>query len=97
MNKIDKHEMFQNLRSFLKSKGVTLDEGTYSKRVEQACHVLTGAVNAGQSAVERAKVEVNKTVDNLRQSIHEATAPKRGRAKASSAKKKTARSNAPKE
>lgn len=76
MNKVDKHELFQNLRGFLKSKGVTLDEGTYSKRVEQACHVLAGAVNAGQTAVSRAKVEVDKTMDHLRQSIHEATAPK---------------------
>lgn len=91
MSKVDKHELFQNLRGFLKSKGVTLDEGTYSKRVEQACHVLAGAVNAGQTAVDRAKVEVNKTVDNLRQSIHEATAPKSRASAKKTARKKTAK------
>ncbi len=76
MKEIDKNELYQNLRGFLKSKGVTLEEGIYSKRVEQGCHALAGVINTGQDVVARAKVEVNKGVDYMRQSIHEATAPK---------------------
>ena len=75
MNKIDKDEMFENLRGFLKGRGVSIEDGSYSKRIQQGCNLLTDVVNATGSAVERAKVEADKAMDKLRQSIHEATAP----------------------
>jgi len=76
MNKIDKNELYQHLRSFLKSKGVALEEGSYTKRLEKGCNLLTDAINTTQDGVERARGKVGKAVNSLRQSIHEATAPR---------------------
>ena len=90
MKTVDKHELYTNLRGFLKSKGVALEDGSYARRVEQGCHVLAGVINTSQDAVARAKVEVDKTMDHLRQSIHEATAPKAAPRKASPAAAKAA-------
>ena len=83
MKKIDKNELYQHLRSFLKSKGVALEEGSYTKRLEQGCTLLTEAINTTQTGVERARVKVGGAVDNLRQTIHEATAPRAGASRAS--------------
>jgi hypothetical protein len=76
MNKIDKEEMFGNLQAFLKSKGVELQEGPYTQRIRKGCGILTDSVNLGQQAFGRAKAEVDKRVEQLRQVIHEQTAPK---------------------
>jgi hypothetical protein len=38
--------------------------------------LLADAINATQKTVVRAKTEVDKKLDQVRQSIHEATAPK---------------------
>ena len=75
MKKIDQDELFQHLRGFLKSKGIALDSGTYAQRIHQGCNLLADAINATQTTVARAKAEVDKKLDQLRQSIHEATAP----------------------
>ena len=76
MKTIDKDELYQNLSEFLKSKGIELKDGTYPQRVRQGCNLLTDAINATQKTVKRTKVEVDKKLDQLRQSIHKATAPK---------------------
>ena len=76
MKKIDQDELFQHLRGFLKSKGIALDSGTYAQRIHQGCNLLADAINATQTTVARAKAEVDKKLDQLRQSIHEATAAK---------------------
>jgi len=76
MNKINKEEMFTHLKGFLKSKGIELQEGTYAKRIQQACGVLTDSVNVSQEALARAKTAMDKGLDQLRQTIHEKTAPK---------------------
>lgn len=76
MKKIEKDELYEHLRGFLKSKGVALDSGTYTQRIHQGCDLLTEAINATQTTVARAKAEVDKKLDQLRLSIHEATAPK---------------------
>ena len=76
MKKIDQDELFQHLRGFLKSKGIALDNGTYAQRIHQGCNLLTDAINATQTTVARARAEVDEKLDQLRQSIHEATAPK---------------------
>jgi hypothetical protein len=75
MKQIDKDELYQNLSSFLKSKGIELQDGSYANRIRHGCGLLTDAVNATQKTVKRAKVEVDKKLDQLRQSIHDATAP----------------------
>lgn len=76
MKKIDKDELFQNVSTFLKSKGVTLDEGSYTQRIHQGCDLLADTINETQEVVARARVEVDKTLDQIRHMIHEATAPK---------------------
>ena len=98
MKKIEKDELYEHLRGFLKSKGIALDSGSYTQRIHQGCNLLADAINATQTTVERAKAEVDKKLDQLRQSIHEATAPKsssgRGRSttsKSAQAKGKTKR------
>ena len=76
MKKIDQDELYENLRGFLKSKGIALDSGTYAQHIHQGCNLLADAINATQTTVARAKAEVDRKLDQLRQSIHEATAPK---------------------
>lgn len=75
MKTIKQDDLYQNLNDFLKSKGVKLTEGTYSERIRKSCGLLTDVINATQNTVSRAKSEVDKKLDQLRQSIHEATAP----------------------
>jgi hypothetical protein len=76
MKRIDKNELYRTLRGFLKSKGITLEDGTYTQRIRHGCGLLTDTINATQSTVTRAKGTVDKKLDQFRQSIHEATAPK---------------------
>jgi hypothetical protein len=76
MKTIDKDEFYRNLGDFLKSKGIELKEGSYAQRIRQGCNLLADAINATQKTVKRTKAEVDKKLDQLRQSIHEATAPK---------------------
>ncbi len=76
MKKIERDELYENLRGFLKSKGIALDSGTYTQRIHQGCNFLADAINAAQKTVARARAEADKKLHQLRQSIHEATAPK---------------------
>ena len=76
MKKIERDELYENLRGYLKSKGIALDNGTYTQRIHQGCNLLAEAINAAQKTVARARSEADKKLDQLRQSIHEATAPK---------------------
>ena len=76
MNQINKEEMFGNLKSFLKSKGIEVQEGAYAQRIRQGCEILTDSINVSQSTLKRAKSAMDKGLDQLRQTIHEQTAPK---------------------
>jgi hypothetical protein len=76
MNKINKDEMFGNLKQFLKSKGIELQNGTYAERIRQGCGVLADSVNLSQDALKRTKAAMNKGLEQLREVIHEQTAPK---------------------
>jgi hypothetical protein len=75
MKTIKKNELFQNLGGFLKSKGIELTDGAYSQRINRACDVLTDAINDTNKTVKRARTKINQGLDQLRQSIHQATAP----------------------
>ncbi len=76
MKPIDKSELFENLGGFLKSKGVELKEGSYTRRIRRGCDLLADVVNTTQHTMARAKVEVDRKLGQLRQCIHQATAPK---------------------
>ena len=75
MNTINKDELFSNLGDFLKSKGIELKEGSYTSRIQQGCNLLADAINATQKTVSSTKVKVDRALDQLRQTIHEKTAP----------------------
>src|SRR5215471_16310953 len=83
MKRIDKQELYQHLSGFLKSKGIELTEGSYAVGIKKSCSFLADAINLSQQGIERARTEVDKNVDKLRQVIHEKTAPKGAAAKAS--------------
>jgi hypothetical protein len=71
MSDIKKEEMFGNLKSFLKSRGIEIQEGSYANGIRKGCDILTDTVNMSQRAFDRAK-----GLDQVRQTVHEYTAPK---------------------
>jgi hypothetical protein len=40
MNTIEKDELYDNLRQFLKDKGVELQEGSYAQTIQKSCRIL---------------------------------------------------------
>lgn len=76
MKTIDKDELYGHLSEFLKSKGIELQDGSYTQRVRKGCAMLADVVNTTHQTVGKAKAEVGRKLSRLRQSIHEATAPK---------------------
>jgi Tfp pilus assembly protein FimV len=76
MNPINKDELYEHLSGFLKARGIQLSDGSYKSAVQTSCNLLTEAINLGQEGVQRAKSEVEKQLDQMRQVIHQKTAPK---------------------
>ncbi|HEX9048027.1 MAG TPA: hypothetical protein VF988_13465 [Verrucomicrobiae bacterium] len=76
MKKIKKDELFHNLGGFLKTKGIELNEGSYTARIQQGCNLLSDAINATQRTVKQGRGKMEQALDQLRQTIHERTAPK---------------------
>ena len=75
MKPIKKEELFEHLSGFLKDKGVELKEGSYVQTLQKSCSFLTDAINLGQKGFGRAREGMDKAVDQMRQVIHEKTAP----------------------
>ena len=76
MKPLNQDELFENLRGFLKGKGIELQEGSYARGIQKSCSLLSDAINLGQQGLGRAKTEIDKKLDQMRQVIHEKTAPK---------------------
>lgn len=76
MQTIKKDELFRSLGDFLKSKGIEMNEGSYTTRIQKGCNLLSDAINATQKTVKQTKVQVDQALDKLRQTIHESTEPK---------------------
>jgi len=76
MKQLDKNELYEHLTGFLKNKGIELKEGTYAQGIQKSCSLLSDAINLGQEGLERAKHGIDKKLDQMRQVIHEKTAPK---------------------
>lgn len=76
MKPINKGELYEHLGGFLKSKGIELKDGAYTKRIQQGCGLLSEVINVSHSGLQRAKREAAKKLDRMRQVIHEKTAPK---------------------
>src|SRR5438552_1852098 len=77
MNRIDEKELLQQLRGFFKSKGIELKEGVYTQGIQKGCELLADTVKLSQQAMERAKAQMDRQLDQMRRIIHERTAPKR--------------------
>ncbi len=75
MKTLEQDELFNNLQGFLKTKGVDLKQGSYSQTIQKGCALLSEAINTGQEGFTRAKGQIDKKLDQLRQIIHEKTAP----------------------
>ncbi len=75
MKTIGKDEFYSNVSDFMRSKGIELTDGAYAEHIRRGCGLLTDFINATQRTVSRAKGEVDKKLLQLRQCIHEATAP----------------------
>src|SRR5689334_3646104 len=76
MKTIEKDELYENISQFLKGKGIELKEGQYTKGIHSGCSLLADAINLSQTGLDRAKSEVERQLDQIRQVIHEKTAPK---------------------
>ena len=87
MKKIDDKELFHNLSEFLKGKGVELHEGPYAQSIQKGCEILADTVNLSQQAMERAREQMDKHLKQMRQVIHERTAPKQDQARQAKPKK----------
>lgn len=86
MKTIKQNELYDNVSEFLRSRGIELKEGPYSRRIRQGCTLLTDAINVAQKGLHTAKTQVETKVDEMRQVIHQKMAS-RG-AKAAGARRK---------
>ena len=76
MKQLDRHEIYENLSGFLQTRGIELKEGSYSQAIQKSCSFLTDVINLGQKGLCKARTKVDKNLDRVRQTIHQATAPK---------------------
>jgi hypothetical protein len=77
MKQVNKDEIYKELSRFLKGRGMEIKDGNYSQQIQKGCSMLADAVNLTQQGLERAKSEIDKRLEQMRQAIHEKTAPKR--------------------
>ena len=85
MKPLQKHELYENLTGFLQTKGIELKDGSYAQAIQKSCSLLTDAINLGQEGLEKAKNKIDTKLDQVRQVIHEKTAPKSARTPATPA------------
>jgi len=77
MKKINDKELFRHVSDFFKSKGIELKEGVYTQGIQKGCELLADTVQLSQQAMERAKAQMDRQLEQMRRIIHERTAPKR--------------------
>ena len=75
MKPIKKNEIFGHISGFLKTRGIELKEGSYAESIQKGCSLLTDTINLSQHGLEKAKVQLDKQVETMRQVIHARTAP----------------------
>jgi hypothetical protein len=77
MQTINKDELFGHVCQFLKAKGIELQEGAYTHTIKKGCQVLADTINLSQQAMNRAKAELDRTLNHAREVIHRKTAPRK--------------------
>jgi hypothetical protein len=75
MKTIKKDELFRHLGTFLQSKGIELKDGSYTTRIQQGCDLLADTINATQKTVKQTKSKMDRALDQIRETIHQHTAP----------------------
>ena len=100
MKPIQKAELYEHLSQFLKAKGIEMKDGSYPTAIQKGCSFLADAINLSQKGIARAKGEIDRNLERMRQVIHEKTAPipaakQRARRKAAPAPKPQARRRKP--
>jgi hypothetical protein len=76
MKPIGKDEIYDHLTRFLKERGIEFRNGSYTERIQKGCTLLGDSINLSQEGLERAKAEIDRKLDEMRQVIHKRTAPK---------------------
>jgi hypothetical protein len=76
MKPINKDELYEHLSGFLRARGVELKPGSYTQGIQKGCGLLTDTINLSQRGIQKARVQLDKKLDQMRQVIHEKTAPK---------------------
>jgi len=76
MKSIQRDELYEHLSGFLRTKGIELKQGSYANGIQKGCMLLADAINLSQKGISRAKGEIDKKLGQMRQVIHEKTAPK---------------------
>ena len=76
MKPIEKDELYEHVSQFLKAKGIEMKDGSYQRGIQKVCSILVDAINLSQKGITKAKVQIDKNLDRMRQVIHEKTAPK---------------------
>jgi len=76
MKPIAKDELYDHTSQFIKARGIEMKEGSYTKRNQKGFGLLADAINLTHKGIERASAEIDTKLDQLRQVIHEKTAPK---------------------
>ena len=76
MKPIAKDELYEHTSQFLKARGIQMKEGSYTKQIQKGFGLLTDAINLTQKGIERASANIDTKLDQVRQVIHEKTAPK---------------------
>ena len=96
MKPIEQNEIYEHFSGFLKNRGIELKPGTYSKGIQKGCSLLADAINLSQKGIEKARSGIDQKLDEMRQVIHEATAPSAGtRAATASAPRPAATASKP--
>jgi hypothetical protein len=76
MKPIQKDELYEHVRQFLKAKGIEMQDGSYPRGIQKGCSILVDAINLSQKGISQAKDQIDKNLDRMRQVIHAKTAPK---------------------
>jgi hypothetical protein len=76
MKPIQKDELYDHVRQFLKAKGIEMQDGSYPRGIQKGCSILADAIILSQKGISTAKAEIDKNLDRMRQVIHEKTAPR---------------------
>lgn len=76
MKKLKKDEIYKNLSAFLQTKGVELKDGSITARIKNGCSILSDTINFAQGNLQKAKAQMDKKLNEMREVIHQKTAPK---------------------